>query len=239
MVEIEVSARRGSFHLDLACRFEKAWTVVFGPSGSGKSTLLRMIAGLDQPERGRIVIDGLVVLDTAGGVMVAPGGRGVGLAAQQPALFPHLSVDANVAYGLKGLPAEERRRRTAQMLALVDAAHLAGRVPRSLSGGEAQRVALARTLAPRPRLLLLDEPLSALGAEARDFILTRLKVWLQEFEIPLILVTHDAADALVTQAEVVLLAEGQLVAAGPAAEVLAKERERILSRLAVGPRSSG
>jgi len=121
------------------------------------------------------------------------------------------------------------------VLELVEATHLADRSPRRLSGGEAQRVALARALAPMPRLLLLDEPLSALDAGSRDQILTRLQSWLAGENIQTILVTHDAADALATEAEVALISEGKLTAIGPASQVLALERERLLARLQTGP----
>jgi ABC-type sulfate/molybdate transport systems ATPase subunit len=220
--------------LELACKFAASWSVVFGPSGSGKSTLLRLIAGLDTPDTGRISIHGQYVLDTEIGLTIPPGRRMTGLVAQQPALFPHLSVAANVAYGLAGradLSRQTKQHRVAAMLALAGASHLADRSPRALSGGEAQRVALARALAPMPRLLLLDEPLSALDAGARDEILGRLQTWLTTEKIQTVLVTHDAADALATEAEVALLAEGRLAALGPASEVLAAERERLLARL--------
>jgi ABC-type sulfate/molybdate transport systems ATPase subunit len=197
----------------------------------GKSTLLRLIAGLEQPDTGRIAIDGKYVVDTETGLNLRPGRRTIGLVAQHPALFPHLPVSANVAYGLNKVDRAVREQRISAMLELVEAGHLADRSPRLLSGGEAQRISLARALAPMPRLLLLDEPLSALDASARDQILTRLQAWLREHKIQTILVTHDAADALATEAEVALLRDGRLAALGPAESVLADERRRLLSRL--------
>jgi len=237
MVELSLKARRGSFHLDIECRLAAPWTVVFGPSGAGKSTLLRLIAGLDRlarPDSGHIAIQDQLVSDTITGTHLRPGKREVGLVAQQPALFPHLSVAENAAYGLTDISRQARAQRVSDMLELVGAASLADRSPRALSGGEAQRIALARALAPMPRLLLLDEPLSALDAEARDQILTRLQNWLSERAIQTILVTHDAADALATQAEVVVLREGKLAALGPAAEVLSAEHKRLKARLNIG-----
>jgi ABC-type sulfate/molybdate transport systems ATPase subunit len=237
MVELEVQTQRGNFRLEIACQFAAPWTVVFGPSGSGKSTLLRLIAGLDQPDSGRISIHGRYVADTEIGLKIPAGRRMTGLVAQQPALFPHLSVVENIAYGLAGridLGRQTKQHRIGTMLDLVGALHLADRSPRALSGGEAQRIALARALAPMPRLLLLDEPLSALDASGRDQILSNLQNWLQDAGVQTILVTHDAADALATEAEVALLTEGRLTAIGPADIALAAERERLLNRLRYG-----
>jgi ABC-type sulfate/molybdate transport systems ATPase subunit len=237
MVELALRAHRCSFHLDIECTLAAPWTVVFGPSGAGKSTLLRLIAGLDRmvrPDSGHIAIHGRLVTDTVTGLHLRPGKRSTGLVAQQSALFPHLRVVDNVAYGLTDLSRQASTQRVSAMLELVGAASLADRSPRALSGGEAQRVALARALAPMPRLLLLDEPLSALDAEARDQTLTRLQSWLGEQKIQTILVTHDAADALATQAEVAILREGKLTALGPAAEVLTAERKRLQARLNIG-----
>jgi len=237
MVELDLKAQRGSFHFEVACRFAAPWTVVFGPSGSGKSTLLRLIAGLEIPDAGRICILGQYVTDTEIGLKIPAGRRMTGMVAQLSALFPHLSVAANVAYGLAGridLGRQTKQQRIGAMLDLVGALHLADRSPTALSGGEAQRVALARALAPMPRLLLLDEPLSALDANARDQVLTDLQARLKAEDVQTILVTHDAADALATEAEVALLKEGRLIAIGPAEEVLAAERQRLLARLSNG-----
>ncbi len=231
MLEFSLDTRRGSFHFHVECVFTSDWTVVFGPSGSGKSTLLRLLAGLDSPTRGRIALDTRALTETAIGLHLPPGRRHTALVAQQPALFPHLSVAANVAYGLRSLDRATRAARVAEMLALAGATDLAVRRPQDLSGGEAQRVALARALAPAPRLLLLDEPFSALDGRASDALLERLQLWLKENRVQAVMATHDATDALATNAEVLLLREGRLIALGPAAEVLAAERERIALRL--------
>ena len=231
MLEFSLDARRGSFHLEVECAFSSDWTVVFGPSGSGKSTLLRLLAGLDRPIHGRIALNARALTDTSAGLHLAPGRRSTALVAQQPALFPHLSVAANVAYGLRGLDRTNRAARVEEMLALAGATDLAGRRPQELSGGEAQRVALARALAPAPRLLLLDEPFSALDGVASDALLERLQLWLRKNEVQAVMATHDVTDALATSAEVLLLREGRVTALGPAAQVLAAERERIALRL--------
>jgi ABC-type sulfate/molybdate transport systems ATPase subunit len=236
VLELAIDARRGSFHLQVECRFASEWTVIFGPSGAGKSTLLRLLAGLPLTERGgpdhaRIVLDGRLLTDSVRGLGLNPGQRQTSLVAQQPALFPHLSVAANVAYGLRNLDRASRTGRVEEMLSLAGAIDLMARRAQHLSGGEAQRVALARALAPMPRLLLLDEPFSALDCAASDALLARLQLWASEHRVQTVLATHDATDALATSAEVALLREGRLAALGPAEEVLAAERERLLRRL--------
>jgi molybdate transport system ATP-binding protein len=231
VLKFSLDARRGSFHLQVECAFTSDWTVVFGPSGSGKSTLLRLLAGLDFPTHGCIVLDKRALTDTAIGLHLAPGRRFTALVAQQPALFPHLSVAANVDYGLRGLDRPTRAARVEEMLALVAATHLMARRAQHLSGGEAQRVALARALAPAPRLLLLDEPFSALDGVASDALLERLQLWLQENQVQAVMATHDVTDALAMGAEVLFLREGRQAALGPAVEVLAAERERLALRL--------
>lgn len=236
MLEIALEAARGGFHLEVSCRLESRWTVVFGPSGSGKSTLLRLVAGLDRPRRGRVTLEGETLTDTGRGIHLRPGLRRTGLVAQQAALFPHMSVAANVAYGLASLDPPARAARVEEVLTLVDAAPLRERRPGSLSGGEAQRVALARALAPIPRLLILDEPFSALDGAASDALLERLEPWLGARRVLILLATHDATDAYATGAQVALMREGRLAALGPAERILGEERARILSRLGQAPR---
>ncbi len=237
MIDLSLNVRRGAFRLQLECGLASPWTVVFGPSGAGKSTLLRLIAGLERAGKGdaaRIAVRGDYVTDSLIGLHVEPRRRRVGLVAQQAGLFPHLSVQGNVTYGLAELPRTTQEERVQSVLALVGAGQLRTRMPRDLSGGETQRVALARALAPQPRLLLLDEPLSALDAAARDALLANVQSWLADRSIQTILVTHDAADALATSAEVALIQEGRLTALGPAQDVLFAERERLLRRLRLG-----
>lgn len=236
MLEVAFDARRGSFHLQVECRLASEWTVIFGPSGAGKSTLLRLIAGLDlsessRPHLARVALNGDTLTDSSKRLWRKPGLRQTSMVAQQSSLFPHLTVEANIAYGLKALNRATRSTRVQEMLELAGATSLIERKPHDLSGGEAQRIALARALAPMPRLLLLDEPFSALDGAASDALLTRLQQWANEHRMQTIIATHDATDALATAAEVALLHEGCLAALGPAVEVLAAERERLRNRL--------
>jgi len=232
LIELTLDSWRGAFHLQVACRFASDWTVIFGPSGAGKSTLLRLLAGLDRPQVGQIALDGYLLTDSPRRRWLQPGRHAISLVAQHSALFPHLSVAANVAYGIAGLDRASRSSRVEQMLELVGASDLAQRRPQDLSGGEAQRVSLARSLAPLPRLLLLDEPFSAMDGAASDALLARLQLWLAEHKVQTVLATHNAADAFATGAEVALLHEGRLIALGAASEVLTVERERLIRRLA-------
>ena len=232
MLEFTFDARREAFRLQLSARFAAEWTVIFGHSGSGKSTLLRLLAGLDRASSvsARIVHNGRTLSDCEAGIWLAPGRRRAALVSQQPALFPHLSVEANVAYGLTDVTGAARKQRVKEMLELVDGMELMRRAPTSLSGGEAQRVVLARALAPHPKLLLLDEPFSALDGPAADSLVDRLQGWIAQHDIQTVMATHEAADAFAIGAEVALLKEGRLVAQGSAEQVLARERERITSR---------
>ncbi len=197
-------------------------TVLFGPSGSGKTTLLRCLAGLERPDDGRIQLGDMVWFDAATGRHVPPQRRRIGFLFQDYALFPHRTVAGNIAFGLVHLSRAERRRRVAELLALFELEGLADRYPHELSGGQQQRVALARALAPHPRLLLLDEPLSALDGPTRDVLRRKLRRWLQALGIPAVIVTHDWLDASTLGQQVLVLDGGQVLQQGPVAEVFSR-----------------
>lgn len=226
-----LESRLGSFSLNANFSLWAPWTVLFGPSGAGKTSVLRLLAGLLRPDRGSVSFRDRTLVDTAQGVFVPPGLRSIGFVTQQPALFQHMDVAENVAFGLRKLPLVERHRRIEAMLHLLHADSLANRRPAQLSGGEQQRVALARALAPEPGMVLLDEPFSALDAMSKERILPRLAGWLQERKIPAFYVSHDLAEAFQTAAEVIVMREGQVVAQGPADEVLVEERTSLLRHL--------
>lgn len=216
---LTVRVRRHVLDASLTLALEETpVTVIFGPSGSGKTTLLRCIAGLDRPEPGSHISLGDEVWDDAR-VHVPARRRRVGFLFQDHALFPHLDVDANVAYGLHRLPRRERAARVREALEVAGAAHLSGRAPRELSGGEAQRVALARALAPRPRLLLLDEPLSALDAPTRTRLRLELRQRLLAAGIPTLVVTHDRTEALTLGDRMAVLINGRVRQFGPVHDV--------------------
>ncbi|MCW3475860.1 ABC transporter ATP-binding protein [Limobrevibacterium gyesilva] len=188
---------------------------LLGPSGCGKTTVLRMIAGLIAPSGGSVLIGG------ADMTLLPPHKRQLGLVFQSYALFPHLSVRDNVAFGLRrqGVRGAELSRRVAEALALVRLPHLAERMPRQLSGGQQQRVALARAVAPRPRLLLLDEPLSNLDAQLRDEMQIEIKRLQRELGITSIFVTHDQGEALSLSDRVCVMNQGRVQQVGPPEDV--------------------
>jgi molybdate transport system ATP-binding protein len=197
-------------------------TALFGASGCGKTTALRCLAGLERPEAGHIRFAGETWSDAASGVFLPPQRRGIGFLFQDYALFPHLTVEGNIGYGLAGLPTAERRRRAGEMMEALRLTGLERRYPSQLSGGQQQRVALARAVARRPRLLLLDEPLSALDAPTREGLRVELRRRLAEFGIPAIIVTHDRTEALAVADHVVVLGTGTVLQSGPVHEVFAR-----------------
>jgi len=169
--------------------------VLIGPSGCGKTSLLRAVAGLEPLAGGRLSIDGQVLADAQTGTHLPPEARRIGMVFQDYALFPHLSVADNVAFGLHGLPRAERSHRVQAMLDLVGLAHAAQRLPHQLSGGQQQRVALARALAPQPRLLLLDEPFSSLDVDLRERLAQDVRQILKQHGTAALVVTHDQQEA--------------------------------------------
>ncbi len=206
---------------------------LLGPNGAGKSTVLRCLAGLTPIERGCISLDGTVVDDPATSTFVEPEQRPVGFVFQNYLLFEQMSVIENVAYGLRArkTPKLEARRRAGEWLERVGLAEYAEQRPRSLSGGQAQRAALARALASNPRVLLLDEPLAALDAGTRSSVRRDLRRHLETFEGMRILVTHDPVDAYALADRVAILDAGRIVQTGSLAEVTAHPRSRYVADL--------
>ena len=169
--------------------------VLIGPSGCGKTSLLRAVAGLERCDAGRISMGGAVLSDASAGVHLAPEARRIGMVFQDYALFPHLSVADNVAFGVQHLARGERAQRVQQMLDLVGLGHAARRAPHELSGGQQQRIALARALAPQPQLLLLDEPFSSLDVDLRERLAQEIRVILKDSGTTALFVTHDQFEA--------------------------------------------
>jgi molybdate transport system ATP-binding protein len=210
-----------SFALEL--ELEVSGTVALvGPSGAGKTSVLRVIAGLVEPQRGHIALDDARWLDAEKGLSLPPEQRSVGLVFQDYALFPHLSVRGNVAFGAGG-------REVDTLLARFRISHLAAAHPAELSGGERQRVALARALARDPAVLLLDEPLAALDAHTKTEVRHELAELLRELGLPTLLVTHDYEDAAALADEVGVLVEGRLRQLGTPAELVSRPRDAFVA----------
>ena len=225
--------RRGEFALEARVDVAPGEVVaVLGRNGSGKSTLLTVIAGLLRPDAGRIILNGRVLTDITAGVVLPPHRRHIGLLAQQPLLFPHLSVLDNVAFAPLSTGSSRRVAREAAVrhLTEVDAAQFARRRPGMLSGGQAQRIALARALASEPELLLLDEPLAAVDVELAPALRSLLQTVLAD-RIALI-VTHQVIDALMLADRMLVLDGGRVVEQGPTREVLTRPRSTFAARLA-------
>lgn len=200
-------------------------TVLFGPSGSGKTTLLRCIAGVERPDSGTITFGGHTWFDGERRAWVPPERRGVGLMHQDYALFPHLSVEENVAYGVRKLGRPGAARRAGEVMEMLGIAGLSRRGVGALSGGEAQRVALARALAPHPSMLLLDEPLSALDGPSRAKIRAELRTLLKGLGIPVAVVTHDRVEALALGDAACVVLDGSVRQSGPVSEVFSRPRD--------------
>jgi iron(III) transport system ATP-binding protein len=184
--------------------------VLIGPSGCGKTSLLRAVAGLEPCSAGRVVMAGQTLSDASSNTHLAPEARRIGMVFQDYALFPHLSVTENVAFGVHGLPRAERAQRVQQMLDLVGLSHAAKRAPHQLSGGQQQRVALARALAPKPQLLLLDEPFSSLDVDLRERLAQEVRAILKESGTTALLVTHDQLEAFAVGDVIGVMNKGRL-----------------------------
>jgi molybdate transport system ATP-binding protein len=230
-LQVRIVKRLAGFTLQAEWHAGEGVVALFGPSGAGKTLTLQCLAGLARPDEGHIVVNGTVFFDGAAGIDVPPQKRRLGYVFQGYALFPHLSVADNVAYGLHGRPRDERRRRTGLVLERLGLGDLADRRPRELSGGQQQRAALARALAVDPDLLLLDEPLSALDAPLRRQLRQELMTIVRDWGKATVLVTHDLAEAFQLADRVVVYEAGRVVQQAPKTELLSAPASERVARL--------
>jgi molybdate transport system ATP-binding protein len=220
------------FTLDVSFSAPPGITIVFGESGSGKSTLLRSVAGLLQPDAGRIAIGERTLFDSAAAENLPAGQRKIGYVFQHLALFPHMSVAANLEYGLTHLAPNARRERTRAIADSFKIAHVLSRASGTISGGERQRAALARSLVTDPEVLLLDEPLTALDHATASRIIEDLRAWNAAHRIPILYVTHAHREVFALGERVVVLERGIIVASGSPHEVLDTPLHEPLAQLA-------
>ncbi len=229
------------FQLTVDLRTQPGFTILFGPSGAGKTTLLDCIAGLTDPDEGLIRVGGNVLFDSGGSDdksestrsmrNVPAWQRGIGYVLQDLALFPHLTAEENVAYGLRGMNAAQKSARIREMLSVFRIDHLRDRRPSQISGGERQRVALARALVIEPRALLLDEPLAALDRPTKSLIVSDLRQWNQHHRIPILFVTHSGEEVFALGEEVVILDAGRVVTQGLPKDVMHAPRLETVAQL--------
>lgn len=220
------------FAVDVEFEAIAGFTILFGASGAGKTTLLDCVAGLTQPDRGRIAIGDRVLFDSSSGVNLPVAERRVGYVFQNLALFPHMTAEQNVCYGLNHLRSQDRAQRTAAILQAFRIGHLSRRNVRDISGGERQRVALARTLVTDPHLLLLDEPLAALDAPTKSHIIDDLRQWNRTRGIPVLYVTHSREEVFALGECVIVLAAGRILRGGTPHEVMSAPLQETVAQLA-------
>lgn len=233
--EVSVQVRKRlnqDFELALSISLPPGITILFGASGAGKTTLLDCIAGLSEPDEGRIAARDKILFDRALGINFPPQLRKVGYVFQDLALFPHLTVQGNVEYGLSRFGSEERRRRSDAILDSFRFPHLKSRRPGQISGGERQRVALARALVIDPAMLLLDEPLAALDAGTKSKIVDDLRAWNHEHHIPIVYVTHSREEVFALGEQVIVLENGHPIARGTPHEVMSAPHLEAVAQLA-------
>ncbi len=233
LLQVRVTRRTAGsspFQLDVSVEIPPGITILFGPSGAGKSTLLDCIAGLQRPDSGRIQIGEDTLFDSQTHVDISPQRRRMAYVFQSLALFPHMTVNENVAYGLPNLRESERSTRINDILHAFHVETLSARRPGEISGGEKQRVALARSLVTLPRVLLLDEPLTGLDGELKSLIVDDLRAWNAEQKIPILYVTHTREEVEALGERVVVFDQGRVVSTGYPHSVLGAPRRRKLAQ---------
>jgi molybdate transport system ATP-binding protein len=222
MFSVDFEKRLGSFHLRPRFEADDELVVLLGPSGSGKSLTLRAIAGLLRPDSGRIVLPDGPVFDAAMRLDLPPQARNVGYVVQDLALFPHLTVAGNIGFALHGWPRQMQGQRIAELVELLGLQGLESRLPRSISGGQQQRVALGRALAARPRLLLLDEPFTALDAPIRDNLRREVARLRRQLGLIALFVTHDLQEAYSLADRIAIYDDGAVLQFGPRSDVFGR-----------------
>jgi molybdate transport system ATP-binding protein len=221
-IEVDVTHQLGAFTLNVRFASEGRLTALFGQSGSGKTSVINIISGLIRPNRGRVVINGMVLVDTASGIFVPTWQRRIGYVFQEGRLFPHLTVRQNLTFGRRFRPTAQREVRLEAVVKLLGIGELLQRRPGALSGGEKQRVAIGRAFLSSPRLLLMDEPLAALDETRKAEIEPYIEVLRDEYDIPIIYVSHSLKEVSRLANAVVVLRGGQVAAMGDPAEVLSR-----------------
>ncbi|MFQ5612954.1 MAG: ABC transporter ATP-binding protein [Anaerolineae bacterium] len=234
MLEIRLRKQLENFSLDLDLAAPPGITALFGGSGAGKSMTLACVAGLARPDAGRIALNGSLFFDAEAGVDLPPQRRAVGYVMQDYLLFPHLSVAENIAFGLAGVSHREKAATVREALRRVGLDGFQRRRPAELSGGQQQRVALARALVTRPRLLLLDEPFSALDGPTRSTLRRDLLRLQRELDLPVLFVTHDLAEAYLLADRIAVIEAGRLLQLGPPEAVVYRPANRQVAELTGG-----
>jgi molybdate transport system ATP-binding protein len=226
------SSTERDFTLEIEFVAPPGFTILFGPSGAGKTTLLDCVAGLAVPDEGRVSVGDRVLFDSSARINVPISRRNIGYVLQDLALFPHLSAEQNAEYGLADLPRHARKEKAEALLREFRIDHLRKQYPSEISGGERQRVALARSLVTDPCVLLLDEPLAALDASTKSKILDDLRRWNEAHQIPILYVTHSREEVIALGERVLVIEQGRIITRGTPHEVLSAPAQETIAQLA-------
>lgn len=229
MLDLSIRRRQGEFFVNVDLLAGSGVTALFGPSGSGKSSVVNMVAGLSRPDSGHIEVEGRMLFQSKAGIDIPPDKRRLGYVFQEARLFPHLSVQSNLTFGMNRLPPAERRISFESVVEVLGIGHLLDRRPAKLSGGEKQRVAIGRALLASPRILLMDEPLAALDSARKAELLPFIARLSRQFTIPILYVSHSMEEVLRLADTLVLMDQGEAKAVGPVEDLLARTELRALT----------